>query len=53
MALQEETERRAMEGTLRILERAWEDAEEIAAIADGLLPPSDSGPGFTAPDTRV
>ena len=36
MALHEEQERRAMEGELRTLEAAWREAEEIAAIADGL-----------------
>jgi hypothetical protein len=36
MALHEETERRAMEGELKMLEAAWRDAEEIAAIADAL-----------------
>ncbi len=41
MALHEEAERRALEGELESLERAWQDAEEIAAIADNLLvPPS-------------
>ena len=38
MALQEDAERRAMEGELADLERAWKQAEEIAAIADTLLP---------------
>jgi hypothetical protein len=38
MALHEETERRALEGKLAALEDAWRDAEEIAAIADALLP---------------
>ena len=38
MALQEDAERRAMEGELADLERAWQQAEEIAAIADNLLP---------------
>ena len=37
MALQEDSERRAMEGELQELERAWRDAEEIAAISDDLL----------------
>ncbi len=37
MALHEEQERRAMEGELAILEEAWRQAEEIAAIADNLL----------------
>ena len=39
MALHEEAERRAMEGELEELERAWRDAEEIADIADNLLVP--------------
>jgi hypothetical protein len=39
MALQEETERRAMEGELELLEAMWREAEEIAAIADGLPGP--------------
>jgi hypothetical protein len=40
MALHEETERRAMEGELGDLERAWREAEEIAGIADDLLVPA-------------
>jgi hypothetical protein len=36
MALHEETERRAMEGELAVLEAMWREAEEIAAIADRL-----------------
>jgi hypothetical protein len=40
MALHEEAELRALRGELRDLEQAWRDAEEIAAIADGLLTPS-------------
>ena len=39
MALHEEAERRALEGELAELERAWADAEEVAAIADNLLVP--------------
>jgi hypothetical protein len=39
MALHEEAERRAMEGELEELERAWREAEEIAAISDDLLLP--------------
>lgn len=39
MALHEEQERRALEGELWRLERAWEEAEEIADIADNLLLP--------------
>lgn len=40
MALHEEAERRALEGELEELERAWHDAEEVAAIADNLLVPA-------------
>ena len=40
MALHEEQERRALEGELWILEQAWKEAEEIAAIADNLLVPA-------------
>jgi hypothetical protein len=36
MALNEESERRALEGELAGLEAAWREAEEIAAIADSL-----------------
>ncbi|MEQ9570101.1 MAG: hypothetical protein RLN75_07900, partial [Longimicrobiales bacterium] len=39
MALHEEQEMRAMQGELWRLERAWEEAEEIASIADDLLLP--------------
>lgn len=37
MAAHEASERRALEGELEELERAWREAEEIAAIADDLL----------------
>lgn len=40
MALHEEAERRAMQGELAELERAWREAEEIAKIADDLLIPA-------------
>lgn len=36
MAAHEDMERLALEGELRALETAWRNAEEIAAIADGL-----------------
>ena len=36
MATNEDIERRAMEGELALLEAAWKQAEEIAAIADNL-----------------
>ena len=39
MSAHEEQEQRALEGELADLERAWRDAEEIAAIADDLLLP--------------
>lgn len=41
MALHEETERRAMEGELQLLEQAWREAEEIAKIADAMFTPSE------------
>jgi hypothetical protein len=40
MSLHEEAERRAMDGELADLERAWREAEEIAGIADDLLVPA-------------
>lgn len=39
MVVHEAAERRALDGELAELERAWRDAEEIAAIADGLALP--------------
>jgi hypothetical protein len=41
MSLQEDGERRVLEGELETLERAWREAEQIAAIADALLLPGD------------
>jgi hypothetical protein len=41
MVSHEESERRAFEGELHILEEAWKDAEEIAAISDDLFLPED------------
>lgn len=41
MISHEESERRALEGELRILEDAWREAEEIAAIADDMFLPED------------
>jgi hypothetical protein len=37
MAVHEDTERRALEGELAVLEEAWRQAEEIAAISDNLF----------------
>jgi len=37
MAANEDTERRALEGELSVLEAAWRQAEEIAAISDGMF----------------
>jgi hypothetical protein len=39
MVAHEESERRALEGELAILEQEWREAEEIASIADRLLIP--------------
>ena len=39
MSVHEESERRAMEGELAVLEAAWRDAEQIAAICDDDLSP--------------
>ncbi|MDB4872283.1 MAG: hypothetical protein JWL97_3287 [Gemmatimonadales bacterium] len=39
MAAHEESERRALEGELYLLEDAWKEAEEIAAISDDLFLP--------------
>jgi hypothetical protein len=36
-AANEDTERRALAGELLELERAWREAEEVAAIADGMF----------------
>ena len=38
MAVHEEAERRVLEGELEVLENAWREAENIATIADSLLP---------------
>ena len=46
MALHEERERRALEGELWVLEQAWKEAEEIAAISDNLLLPAGTNEFF-------
>jgi hypothetical protein len=38
MAAHEESERKALDGELEALTAAWREADEIAAIADALLP---------------
>ena len=43
MAAHEDAERRALEGELHILEAAWKDAEEIAAISDDMFLPDSVG----------
>ena len=40
MAAHEDTERRALEGELALLEQAWKEAEEVAAIADNMFLPT-------------
>ncbi len=42
MALHEEQERRALAGELKVLEAAWQEAEEIAAIADRMFVSDDT-----------
>jgi hypothetical protein len=42
MSLHEDSEQRALEGELEALRRDWQEAEEIAAIADGELTPMPS-----------
>ncbi|UCG85777.1 MAG: hypothetical protein JSW71_17935 [Gemmatimonadota bacterium] len=41
MAANEETERCLLEGEMWLIEMAWQEAEEIAAIADGLAVPAE------------
>ncbi|MBK7595578.1 MAG: hypothetical protein IPJ11_10120 [Gemmatimonadetes bacterium] len=40
MASHEETERRALEGELKLLEHEWREAERLAAILDDLALPA-------------
>jgi hypothetical protein len=40
MASHEESERRALEGELAVLEEAWQQADEVAAIADDMFLPA-------------
>jgi hypothetical protein len=46
MSLHEESERRALEGELHLLEEAWKDADEVAAIADEMFLPASVGDGI-------
>ncbi len=48
MALHEESERRAMQGELGALAAAWEEAEQIAKIADEMLQPAAIGERLAA-----
>ena len=48
MASHEESERRALEGELYLLEDAWKEAEEIAAISDDMFLPEDISNRLTA-----
>jgi hypothetical protein len=41
MVSHEESERRALEGELYLLEEAWKEAEEIAGISDNMFLPED------------
>jgi hypothetical protein len=41
MVSHEESERRALEGELYLLEEAWKEAEEIAGISDDMFLPED------------
>ena len=43
MSAHEESERRALEGELHVLEEAWREADEIAAIADDMFLPASVG----------
>jgi hypothetical protein len=53
MATHEEAERRAMEGELAILEAAWQQADEIAGIADSLLVPAEFDEFVTSEKERA
>jgi hypothetical protein len=53
MATHEEAERRAMEGELAILQAAWQQADEIAGIADSLLLPTEFDDFVTSEKKRA
>jgi hypothetical protein len=52
MATHEDTERRALEGELAILEEAWRNAEEIAQIADDMFVPEETRARLSALKAR-
>ena len=52
MSLHEESEQRALEGELEVLRRDWQEAEEIAAIADGELTPLPAAPADQKADPK-
>ena len=52
MAAHEDIERQALEGELAALAAAWAEAEEIAAIADGLLLEAVSGARWAVGEAR-
>ena len=52
MATHEDTERRALEGELAVLEEAWRDAEEIAKIADDMFVPEETRARLSALKAR-
>jgi hypothetical protein len=53
MASHEESEKRAMEGELNLLEDAWREAEEIAAISDDMFLPTGVSDSLAEIKTRV
>jgi hypothetical protein len=52
MALHETSEQTALDQELALLERAWREAEEIAAIADGELTPMPPSPSERKPERK-
>jgi len=48
MSVHEDSERRALEGELALLEEAWRHAEEIAAISDDLFVSDQTREGLAA-----
>jgi hypothetical protein len=53
IASHEESERRAMEGELSLLEDAWREAEEIAAISDDMFLPTEVSESLAEIKDRV